>query len=117
MNFKRIISATTLSLCTASLLISCNYKETTTTVSTTQIASIDSIAANYYEEYLSFYPLEATSQGDSRFNNQLPISISKEFIDKEIAFLSRFQEQLKNVDYESLSNDKKVIYDVLKYTL
>lgn len=117
MNFKRIISATTLSLCTASLLISCNYKETTTTVSTTQIASIDSIAANYYEEYLSFYPLEATSQGDSRFNNQLPISISKEFIDKEIAFLSRFQEQLKNVDYESLSNDKKVIYDVLKYKL
>ena len=109
MTFKKIISAATLVFCTSGLLISCNYKETTTTVETTTKANIDSIAANYYEEYLSFYPLEATSQGDNRFNNQLPISISKEFIDKEIAFLSRFQEQLKNVDYESLSNDKKVI--------
>ena len=117
MTFKNIISVATLGFCTSGLLISCNYKESTTTVETTQKANIDSIAANYYEEYLSFYPLEATSQGDIRFNNQLPISISKEFIDKEIAFLSRFQEQLKAVDYESLSNDKKVIYDVLKYKL
>lgn len=117
MTFKKIISAATLGLCTSGLLISCNYKEKTTTIETSKTANIDSIAANYYEEYLSFYPLEATSQGDIRFNNQLPISISREFIDKEIAFLSRFQEQLKAVDYESLSNDKKVIYDVLKYKL
>ncbi len=117
MTFKKIVAAATISFCTTGLLISCNYKEKTTTVEITHNANIDSIAANYYEEYLSFYPLEATSQGDIRFNNLLPISISKEFIDKEIAFLNRFQVELKNVDYESLSNDKKVIYDVLKYKL
>ncbi len=117
MNFKKIISAATLGHCTSGVLISCNYKESTTTIETINKANIDSIAANYYEEYLSFYPLEATSQGDTRFNNQLPISISKEFIAKEIAFLNRFLNQLNKVDNESLSNDKKVIYDVLKYKL
>lgn len=117
MNFKKIISAATLGFCTSGVLISCNYKESTTTIETINKANIDSIAANYYEEYLSFYPLEATSQGDTRFNNQLPISISQEFIAKEIAFLNRFLDQLNKVDYESLSNDKKVIYDVLKYKL
>lgn len=117
MTFKKIVSAATISFYTAGLLISCNYKEKTTTVEITQTANIDSIAASYYEEYLSFYPLEATSQGDIRFNNQLPISISRESIANEIAFLTRFENELKNIDYNSLSNDKKVIYDVLKFKL
>ena len=78
---------------------------------------IDSIAANYYEQYLKLYPLEATSQGDLRYNDQLPINIDKDFISGEISFYNTIQKQLKKVDYNALSDDKKTVFDVLDYTL
>lgn len=78
---------------------------------------IDSIAANYYEQYLKLYPIEATAQGDLRYNDQLPINIDKDFISGEISFYNSVQDQLKKVDYEKLPDDKKTVYDVLDYTL
>ena len=80
-------------------------------------ADLDSIAADYYEEYLKMYPLEATSQGDERYNDLLPNNLSQEFIKNEIAFYNSVQNQLKSVDYNGLDNDQKVVFDVLEYTL
>ena len=80
-------------------------------------SDLDSIAANYYEEYLTLYPLEATSQGDERYNDLLPNNLSQDFIKKEIAFYNSVQNQLKSIDYNSLDNDQKVVFDVLEYTL
>ncbi|MBT2621535.1 DUF885 domain-containing protein [Chryseobacterium sp. ISL-6] len=79
--------------------------------------NLDSIASNYYEQYLKLYPLDATSQGDPRYNDQLPINIDKDFITGEIAFYNSIQNQLDKVDYNGLSDDDKVVYDVLDYTL
>lgn len=78
---------------------------------------VDSIAADYYEQYLKLYPLEATSQGDLRYNDQLPINIDKDFISGEISFYSSVQNKLKKLDYKSLNDDDKTVYDVLDYTL
>lgn len=78
---------------------------------------LDTIAKNYYEEYLKLYPLEATTQGDNRYNDLLPINIDKDFISAEIAFYNKVQDQLKMIDYKALSDEKKVIYDVLDTTL
>ena len=78
---------------------------------------LDTIAANYYEEYLKLYPLEATQQGDNRYNDQLPIEIDKDFIIGEIAFYNKVQDQLAKVNYDALSDDKKVVYDVLDTSL
>ena len=78
---------------------------------------IDSIAANYYEQYLKLYPLEATAQGDTRYNDQLPVNIDKDFISGEISFYNTVQNQMKKVDYEALSDEDKTTYDVLDYTL
>ena len=94
-----------------------NCKKENTTVSTEKIASIDSIAAHYYEDYLKLHPLDATAQGDNRFNDQLPINISREQISKEISLYSQYQNELKNVNYENLSDDKKVVFDVLDYEI
>lgn len=80
-------------------------------------ADLDSIASNYYEQYLKLHPLEATSQGDYRYNDQLPISIDNDFISGEISFFNSVQEQLKKVDYKNLSDEDKTVYDVLDYTL
>ena len=80
-------------------------------------ANIDSIASKYYEGYLKMYPLEATMQGDSRYNDLLSNNISSEFISKEIEFYTDTQKKLKSIDYDALSDEQKTVYDVLDYTL
>ena len=37
------------------------------------------------------FPLEATMQGDNRYNDQLPNTISQDFISKEIGFYTETQ--------------------------
>ncbi len=120
LNLKSLIMNTkTLSVVCFALacffLFSCKKKDYPITKVTPK--DIDSIAANYYEQYLKLHPLEATVQGDNRYNDQLPNTIDKDFISGEIAFYSNVQDQLKKVDYKSLADDKKVIYDVLDATL
>lgn len=112
---KNILSKVVLSLGLALSLASCKKSDSPLTKITP--SNLDSIAANYYEQYLKLYPLEATSQGDLRYNDQLPINIDKDFISGEIAFYHSVQKQLENVDYKGLSDDNKVVYDVLDYTL
>jgi uncharacterized protein (DUF885 family) len=52
-----------------------------------------------------------------RYNDLLPDNLSQDFIKKEIAFYNSVQNQLKSIDYNSLDNDQKVVFDVLEYTL
>ena len=112
---KNMISKAVLGLGLVISLASC--KKTDSPLTKITPTNLDSIAANYYEQYLKLYPLEATSQGDLRYNDQLPINIDKDFISGEIAFYHSVQTQLDNVDYKSLSDEDKVVYDVLDFSL
>ena len=96
-------------------MISCKKSDSPITKVTP--VDLDSITANYYEQYLKLYPLDATAQGDERYNDQLPINIDKDFISGEITFYNSVQNQLKKVDYKSLSDQDKTVYDALDYTL
>lgn len=96
-------------------LISCKKSDSPLTKETP--VELDSIAANYYEQYLKLYPLEATAQGDLRYNDQLPINIDRDFISGEISFYNSVQTQLRKVDYKGLSDEDKTVYNVLDYTL
>jgi uncharacterized protein (DUF885 family) len=109
----------TLKLVSLVLLLSflMNCQKENTVIKTEKTASIDSIASHYYEDYLKLHPLDATAQGDNRFNDQLPINISKEQISKEINLYNKYLNELKTVDYKNLSDDKKVVYDVLDYEI
>lgn len=97
-----------------SLMISCKKSDIALPKSE---ANIDSIASKYYEGYLKMYPLEATMQGDSRYNDQLSNNLSDEFISKEIEFYTDTQKKLKSIEYDDLSDEQKTVYDVLDYTL
>lgn len=97
------------------LLMGC--KKESVQISKKSSNSLESIAANYYEDYLRLHPLEATAQGDNRFNDLLPINISHEQISKEINLYNQYQNQLKEVNYEQLSPDDKVVFDVLDYEI
>ena len=112
---KNIFLKIVMMLCIVVAFLSCKKKDSPLTKVTP--IEIDSIASNYYDQYLKLYPLEATAQGDNRYNDQLPINIDKDFISGEIAFYNSVQEQLKKVDYKGLSDEDKTVYDVLDYTL
>lgn len=101
----------------ALLLLTVSCKKTDIPLPKAKPTSIDSIAAKYYEQYLKLYPLEATTQGDSRYDDQLPIDISQDFIAGEIGFYNSVLDEMKQIDYKALPDDKKIIYDVLEYTL
>lgn len=96
-------------------LVSCRKTDSPLTKVTPE--NLDSITANYYEQYLKLYPLEATAQGDTRYNDQLPVNIDKDFISGEIAFYNSVQKQLSKLNYKNLSDNDKIIYDVLDFTL
>ena len=111
----RSIKTAVLGILTAvSLMISC--KKTDIALPKSE-ANIDSIASKYYEGYLKMYPLEATMQGDNRYNDVLQDNMSEAFISKEIGFYTETQKKLQSLDYESLSDEDKTVYDVLDYTL
>lgn len=115
LKMKSIISKSILGIGLMIGLASCKKSDSPLTKVTP--TNLDSIASNYYEQYLKLYPLDATAQGDLRYNDQLPINIDKDFISGEIAFYNSVQKQLENVDYKTLSDEDKVVYDVLDYTL
>ena len=112
---KNLLFKTFISFCVVASFVSCKRSDSPLTKETP--GDIDTIAANYYEQYLKLYPLEATAQGDARYNDQLPINIDKDFITGEISFYNTVQDQLKKVDYKSLSDEKKTVYDVLDFIL
>lgn len=115
LKMKNILSKGILALGLMIGLASCKKSDSPLTKVTP--SNLDSIASNYYEQYLKLYPMDATAQGDTRYNDQLPINIDKDFISGEIAFYTSVQKQLENVDYKTLSDEDKVVYDVLDYTL
>lgn len=70
---------------------------------------------SYYEEYLKFHPMEATYQGDHRYNDQLPNTISRAYRQELKAFFSKYLEQLKDYNKEELSPSEAASWDILKW--
>ena len=68
---------------------------------------------DYHQEALQLYPLSATYQGDKRYNDYLPNSLSNEFMEQEKKFYSSTLEKLNALDEGSLSEadllSKKVL--------
>lgn len=95
------------------MLITCKNKENNNNKS----SELAKIADDYYEKYLQIHPLEATSQGDERYNNQLVINIAPEVIARETKMYQEIEFQLKKINYSSLSDEDKVVYDVLKFKI
>ena len=99
------------------LFVSCKKESILKTEEKQSSAVLDSLAEKYYDQYLQFYPLEATSQGVYKYNDQLTNTIDASFISKEISFYTSIKEELKNINYNQLPENQKVVYDVLDYTL
>ena len=64
-------------LCLLVFISSCNNSAKNTP------EAFDQLLEDYYQESLELYPLNATSQGDNRYNDFLPNDLTDDFRNKE----------------------------------
>ncbi|WP_047419787.1 DUF885 family protein [Cellulophaga sp. Hel_I_12] len=75
--------------------------------------NFDLLLNNYAEEGLKLYPLNATSQGDARYNDILPNNLSDAFKAEEKAFYTEYLTKAQEVNDESLSESQQMSKAIL----
>ncbi|MCF2447561.1 DUF885 domain-containing protein [Dyadobacter sp. CY345] len=70
---------------------------------------------NYYEDKLPLYPLEATMNGDNRYNDLFPNDLTKDYKKKLVDFYNKYQTELGKYDREELNEEEKTSYDLLSW--
>ncbi len=77
-------------------------------------SSLANLFDRYYEERMHLFPLEATQNGDNRFNDQLPIDFTDSYREKQADFFSRYKNFLSKYDRENLNDNDRISYDIFK---
>jgi uncharacterized protein (DUF885 family) len=72
------------------------------------------LTAQYYEEGLKLFPLNATYSGDNRYNDLLPNDGSQAFIGQAKTYYKKYLDSLKGYDLNALNENDKISYAVLK---
>ena len=75
-------------------------------------ARLDRLYAEYWEETLALNPLQATFQGDPRYNDQLPNFYSAEFRAKAEAFTRDWLARIEAIGPEGLSGQDLLSYEI-----
>ncbi len=94
-------------------IISCNQKDTS---SNSDVVSSDTsfnkMLDDYYEQRMKLYPLEATQNGDNRYNDQLPVNITDAYKDTLHNFYSHFLTAVSAVDTSKLNANDLISYKI-----
>jgi len=75
--------------------------------------NITELFEQYYEELLKLDPLTATSEGDMRYNDLLPIDISLAYRQEMKLLYSKYKNKLETFDRKLLSHQDQLSYDIL----
>ncbi|MFT6748873.1 MAG: hypothetical protein ACJAQ1_000800 [Flavobacterium sp.] len=102
---KSVIIVLTLAISIA--MIQCKTEE--------KSANFDDLTAKYYQGKNELNPLDATQNGKSQFNDQLQFEMTDSFRNKQKQFFQKYQNELSNIDYKSLSAEQKNSFDIIKW--
>lgn len=78
---------------------------------------LDHLADVFYEARARFNPLMATANGDSRFDDQIGLSIAPKNRAKHFVLLHHMQNQLAQIHREQLGDKDQLNYDLLAFEL
>lgn len=78
---------------------------------------LSKIFENYFEEYLQMFPLEATMQGDKRYNDRLPNDLTQAFKKQQKDFYQKYLSAISEIDPKSLNANDRIAYDTFMYRL
>ncbi len=71
----------------------------------------------YYEDQEKLFPVNATYNGDNRYNDQFPVDISASYQQKLKSFYTQYIDSLKNYEKASLPHTDQVSYSILDFDL
>jgi uncharacterized protein (DUF885 family) len=72
---------------------------------------------NYYDERMRLFPVEATINGDNRFNNLLPADFTDSYRSRLKDFFSSNLAAIKNVSSTELNENDKISKDIFTYEM
>ncbi|TRX49326.1 DUF885 domain-containing protein [Fulvivirga sp. M361] len=98
----------------SAIMFSCNTS-TTTPEGDTDRASFQAILAEYYQERLQHYPMEATMAGDNRYNDTLTLDISEGHRAALRSFYNKYLDRLASVRRATLDESDQMSFDILKW--
>ena len=96
-------------------VISCNSNPTIQSEAPNE--ALASLLANYYNERMKLFPLEATANGDIRYNNLLPADFTDSYRAKLKDFFSRYNDSINTFNPTTLENNDKKSYNIFKYQM
>ncbi len=71
----------------------------------------------YYQERLTLFPMEATANGDNRYNDKLYADFTDSYRAKTKAFFEKYDKAIKAFDREKLNDKDKINYDCFVYEM
>lgn len=75
-------------------------------------AALDALVEEYFEQYLALGPLNATSIGDTRYDDKLDETTSPGFKEKTLAIERAFLDRARRIDAAKLSPESRITWDV-----
>ncbi len=75
------------------------------------------ILDNYWQERLQMFPTDATSNGDSRYNDRLTITISESFRDSLARFYKRYLGRLDSLDTAGMNKTDMMSYRLFAHEM
>ena len=78
----------------------------------TRAAQLDKLYADYWEALLKLNPLQATFQGDNRYNDQLPDFYSAEFRKRSHDFTREWLDKAQAIGSEGLQGQDLISYQI-----
>ncbi len=67
----------------------------------------------YYNDRMKYFPLEATQNGDERYNDQLPADFTDSYLDTLRNFYGGYLNKILVFDRDKLNKNDQISYDVL----
>ncbi len=105
--------------CSSLALPHVNAAERVDLVQAVQIKKqVDQLADAFYDARAKFEPMMmATANGDSRFDDQIGLSIAPKNRARQIALYHQMQDKLKKIPRDKLGNKEQLNYDLLAFEL
>ncbi|MEO8795689.1 MAG: DUF885 family protein, partial [Daejeonella sp.] len=107
--FTLLFSALLFNACTQNAPVASSVTDST--------KNISQVFDTYWEENAKLFPLDATSQGDNRYNNILNNDATQSFRDSLKNFYQKYLNEITAFDREKLDENDKISYDIFKYEM
>jgi uncharacterized protein (DUF885 family) len=68
---------------------------------------------DYFNDRMKYFPVEATQNGDTRYNDQLPVDFTDSYLDTLRNFYAGYLNRILVFDRDKLNRNDQISYDVL----